>query len=42
MILLLFSGPVSGSVPAALANPATMAVGLIILLGVFAWLKLKE
>jgi hypothetical protein len=42
MILVLFSGLVSGSVPAAFANPPAMAVGLVILVGVFVWLKVKD
>jgi hypothetical protein len=41
MMLILFSGAVSGSVPKIFANPAAMAVGLVILLGIFAWMKLK-
>ena len=42
MILLLLSGPVSGNVPAAFANPAAMAVGLVLLLAFFAWFKFKD
>lgn len=42
MFLVLFSGPVPSSVPAAFANPAAMAVGLVILIGAFVWLKIKN
>ena len=42
MILVLFSGPVSGQVPAAFADPPAMAVGLVLLLGISGWLKLKD
>jgi hypothetical protein len=42
MILVLFSGPVSGSVPVAFANPPAMAVGLVILVAIFAWMKVKD
>jgi hypothetical protein len=42
MTLVLFSGAVGGSVPAAFANPAAMAVGLVLLIGAFVWLKLKD
>lgn len=39
MTLLLLSGAVGGSVPVEFSNPIAMAVGLVILLGVFVWLK---
>jgi hypothetical protein len=41
-MFMLFSGPVSATVPAAFANPAVMAVGLVILLAIFVWMKLAE
>jgi hypothetical protein len=42
MTLLLSAAPVGGSVPAVFANPLVMAVGLVILIGIFAWLMMKE
>jgi xanthine/uracil/vitamin C permease (AzgA family) len=39
MAIVLFMAPVSGSVPWALANPVAMIVGLIVLAGVFLWLR---
>lgn len=42
IILLLLSGPVSGNVPAAFADPVAMAVGLVLILAYFAWFKFKD
>ena len=43
MILVPFSGPVPvGLLPAAFTNPLAMAVGLVILLALFAWLKVSD
>ena len=37
MTLVLLFAPVSGSVPGVFANPAAMAVGLVLLLAVLGW-----